>query len=80
MEIVTLIAGQLNATGRMLYWKTNTEANIGEYAIVQNGSGYDLIKIVGIVYTQKSSAGRFSNTAYDNMKEIIKIVNIEEEK
>ena len=79
-EEIFLVAGLLNATGRMLYWKTNINVDIGDYAVVKNGSGYDLIKIVGIVKTLKNSAGRFSNTAYENMKEVIKMINLEEEK
>ena len=79
-DTVTLVAGRINATGKILYWKTNIETNIGDYAVVQNASGYDLIKVVGIVYTPKNATGNFSNTKYENMKEIIKIVNFKEEK
>jgi len=68
---VTLVAGVINATGKMLYWKCDFEINIGDYAIVQNMNGHDLIKVVGLVKTTKNTVGRFSNTNYENMKEVI---------
>lgn len=68
---VTLVAGIINATGKMLYWKCDFEIHIGDYAIVQNMNGHDLIKVVGLVKTTKNTVGRFSNTNYENMKEVI---------
>ncbi len=68
---ITLIAGIINASQKMLYWKTDLEVEIGEYAIVENTSGYDLIKIIGKVETTEYSAGKFSNTKYENMKKIV---------
>ena len=70
-DIVTLIAGTINATGKTLYWKSDREVSIGDYAVVENVSGYDLIKVVGIVMTTKSNVSKFSNTKYENMKNII---------
>lgn len=68
---VTLIAGTINATGKTFYWKSEVETSIGDYAIVKNMNGYDLIKVVGIVTTTKANASKFSNTKYENMKEIV---------
>ena len=50
---VTLVAGVINATGKMLYWKCDFEINIGDYAIVENMNGYDLVEIVGLVETDE---------------------------
>ena len=71
-EQVILIAGMINATGRTLYWKSDREISIGDYAIVENMNGYDLIKVRGILYTTKANANKFSNIKYENMKNIIK--------
>lgn len=68
---VILIAGMINASQRMLYWKSDLEVEIGEYAIVENTNGYDLIKVIGKIETNKNSAGKFSNTKYENMKKIV---------
>lgn len=73
-----LIAGTINATGKTLYWKSNREINVGNYAIVRNMNGYDLIKVVGIVTTTKSNASKFSNTKYENMKEVVQELLIED--
>lgn len=32
---VTLIAGVINTTGKMLFWKDDNEIQIGDYAIVE---------------------------------------------
>ena len=76
-DIVTLIAGTINATGKTLYWKSDREVSIGDYAVVENMSGYDLIKVVGIVMTTKSNASKFSNTKYENMKNVIQVMQKE---
>lgn len=70
-ENVILIAGIINATGTLLYWKSDREISIGDYAIVENKQGYDLIKSVGIIYTTKENASKFSKTKYENMKKVI---------
>lgn len=74
-----LIAGVINATGKMLYWKNknNLSINSGDYAIVENTNGYDLVKVVGIVYTRESQASKFSNTRYENMKSVVKVIKKE---
>lgn len=70
-EEVYLIAGVINVTGQMLFWKDEGRMNIGNYAIVENGNGYDLAKIVGIVLTTKEEASKFSKTKYENIKKTI---------
>ncbi len=70
-ETVILIAGVINATGKLLYWRSDGIINIGDYAIVENMNGYDLIKVIGIIETTKENASRFSNTKYSNMKKVI---------
>ena len=68
---VYLVAGLINATGKVLYWRTKSEIKLGDYAIVENMNGYDLVKVVGIVKTTKKNAIKFSNTKYENMKNVI---------
>ena len=70
-NIIILIAGIINATGTTLYWKSDSEINIGDYAIVENKQGYDLVKVTGILYTTRENAIKFSNTKYENMKKVI---------
>ena len=74
-----LIAGIINASNRILYWKNkdNLSIAIGDYAIVENTNGYDLVKVVGIVYTGENQASKFSNTRYDNMKSVVKVIEKE---
>lgn len=70
-EEVKLVAGIINATGKMCYWKDEIKANIGDYAIVENMNGFDLIRVVGTVTTEKKFAKRFSNTNYEDMKKVL---------
>ena len=67
-----LIAGTINATGKTLYWIDTGYTLIGEYAIVENIKGYDLIKVVGVIDTTKDNVSKFSNTSYKNMKRVIR--------
>ena len=67
-EEVYLIAGVINTTGKVLYWRDEKYMYVGNYAIVENISGYDLVKIIGRVKTTKKEASKFSNTKYENMK------------
>lgn len=69
--IVTLIAGVINATGKMLFWKDDCEMQVGDYAVVENMNGYDLVKVVGTILTTEKEASRFSNTRYENMKKTV---------
>jgi len=70
-ETIYLIAGVINATGKMFYWKDENFITIGNYAIVENMNGYDLVKVVGRVTTTKEEAIKFSNTKYNNMEKTI---------
>lgn len=69
--IVTLVTGVINATETTLCWKSDSEISIGDYAIVENKQGYDLVKVTGILYTTRENAIKFSNTKYENMKKVI---------
>ena len=69
--IVTLIAGVINATGKLLFWKDDCDMQIGDYAVVENMNGYDLVKVVGTILTTEKDASKFSNTKYENMKKTI---------
>ena len=77
---VYLVAGVLNGTTQVLYWKCDISLiyNLGDYAIVENKQGYDLIKIVGAVETEKNKVKLFSHTKYEDMKSIVSIVNKED--
>ena len=77
---VYLVAGVLNGTTQVLYWKCDISLiyNLGDYAIVENKQGYDLIKIVGAVETEKNKVKLFSHTKYEDMKSIVSIVDKED--
>lgn len=66
-ETVYLIAGVINSTGKIMYWKDEKYISVGSYAIVENLNGYDLVKVVGRIATTKSESSKFSNTKYENM-------------
>lgn len=71
-ETVYLVAGLINATNRVLWWKDESKTGkLGDYYVVENMNGYDLVKVVGILATTKREASKFSNTKYENMKKII---------
>lgn len=70
-ETVILIAGVINATGKTLYWRSDRIISIGDYAVVENMNGYDLIKVIGTTETTKEYASKFSNTKYSNMKKVV---------
>lgn len=76
MEAVFLFAGQINATGRILYWKSESNMTIGDFAIVENMNGYDLIKVIGKILTTKESAKNFSNTEYEKMKKVVQKIEL----
>ena len=69
---VILMACKINATGKVLFWKIEKEqvAEIGDYAIVENIEGYDLVQIMGYVLTKRELTRYISNTKYENMKEV----------
>jgi hypothetical protein len=70
---VKIVAGQINRENTPVrYWKSeNVPLQIGGYAIVENANGYDLIKVVGYVYTTLDKVKLFSNTRYENMKNVV---------
>lgn len=53
--MIKIIAGRLNNMNKSNYWLINDEmvAHIGDYAIVENMNGYDLVEIVGFVETDE---------------------------
>lgn len=73
---IYLIAGIINATGQVLYWKDTKYIDVGDYALVENMNGYDLIKVIGRIRTTKKEASKFSKTKYENMKKTIKAINL----
>lgn len=67
-----LIAGVINSMPNIVYfWLCNKvdSFKIGDYAIVENLSSYDLVKIAGIVWTNE-----------DNLKSITKVKDLEKMK
>lgn len=68
-----LIAGVINSMPNTVYfWLGNKNMDsfkIGDYAIVENLSSYDLVKIAGIVWTNE-----------DNLKSITKVKDLEKMK
>lgn len=76
-NVVALIAGRKNGEVETLYWKYKQsigDPRIGDYAIVENMNGFDLINIAGVVYTTEEKASYFSKTKYCNMKSAIKFI------
>ena len=49
--------------------KAYATGTVGDYAIVENTNGYDLIKVVGVVVTKEDLVDKFSKTKYERMKE-----------
>ena len=79
-EKVDLIAGRLNnRNGETLYWKLGKmmSCKLGDFAVVENANGYDLVEICGFI-TTKSKASYFSRTKYENMKSVIMIIEKEQ--
>ena len=67
-EKVDLIAGRLNnRNGETLYWKLEKmmSCKLGDFAVVENANGYDLVEICGFITTTKSKASYFSRTKYE---------------
>ena len=80
-EKVDLIAGRLNnRNGETLYWKLEKmmSCKLGDFAVVENANGYDLVEICGFITTTKSKASYFSRTKYENMKSVIMIIEREQ--
>ncbi len=80
-ETVDLIAGRLNnRNGETLYWKLEKmmSCKLGDFAVVENANGYDLVEICGFITTTRSKASYFSKTKYENMKSVIMIIEKEQ--
>lgn len=80
-EMVDLIAGRLNnRNGETLYWKLEKmmSCKLGDFAVVENANGYDLVEICGFITTTRSKASYFSKTKYENMKSVIMIIEKEQ--
>ena len=80
MNEVVLLAGKINSTTIVNFWKVEAIPliDVGNYAIVENKQGYDLVEIVGFLDVNKNNARLFSNTNYENMKKVIKFIRKEE--
>lgn len=81
MEDVCLMAGKLNTSQMVRYWKVEKEIVIdiarGDYAIVENQNGFDLVEIIGIINVDRKNVHLISNTKYENMKKIKMIIEKE---
>lgn len=80
-EVVNLIAGRLNnRNGETLYWKLEKmmSCKLGDFAVVENANGYDLVEICGFITTTRTKASYFSRTKYENMKSVMMIIEKEQ--
>lgn len=75
-----LIIGKLNNDKIGRYWKMeqNLYFNVGDYAIVENLNGYDLVKVIGLVETDEENVKKIIGLDI-NKKVIRKIPNYEVE-
>lgn len=75
-----LIIGKLNNDKIGRYWKMEQDLyfNIGDYAIVENLNGYDLVKVVGLVETDEENVKKIIGLDI-NKKAIRKIPSYEVE-
>lgn len=78
LDTITIIAGRLNNACTTFYWQIDEDMSysIGDYAIVENMQGYDLVKIVGIVETTKDYARFITNSK--TLKKVVQIIDKEE--
>lgn len=76
-ETVRLIAGRLNSCCQTYYWllEEDEKLSLGDYAIVENLNDYDLVKIVGVVETNKKYLKKLTNQ--NICKKVVNIVNRE---
>lgn len=52
--MIKIIAGRLNGLITSNYWLENgTNATVGDYAIVENKKGYDLVEVTGVLETDE---------------------------
>ena len=78
-----LIAGVINSVPNTVYfWLGNKNMDsfkIGDYAIVENLSSYDLVKIAGIVWTNENNLKSITKVKdLEKMKKVIKYIPKEE--
>lgn len=78
-----LIAGVINSMPNTVYfWLGNKNMDsfkIGDYAIVENLSSYDLVKIAGIVWTNEYNLKSITKVKdLAKMKKVIKYIPKEE--
>ena len=52
--MIKVVAGRLNNLGKSNYWLENDKkVNVGDYAIVENMNGYDLVEVTGVLETDE---------------------------
>lgn len=77
-EYKIIIIGKLNQNEKCNYWLCELELkedDIGDYAIVENKTDYDIVKIIGITKTKKEF---LKNMSYgEPYKKVIKIIKKE---
>ena len=82
MKNLYLIAGVINSMPNAVYfWLGNKNMDsfkIGDYAIVENLSSYDLVKIAGIVFTNEDNLKTITKNNLAKMKRVIKYIPKEE--
>lgn len=78
MMNIYLIAGKLNAVPDQCYFWLGTKSTdcfkINDYAIVENKQSYDLVKIVGIVWTDEANLKTISKNSLKKMKKVIRYI------
>ena len=53
-----IIAGKHNGNGTVYFWRLSDETigkdnvQVGDYAVVENKSDYDMVKVIGILSTE----------------------------
>ena len=82
MMNICLIAGVINAVPDQCYFWLGTKSTdcfkIDDYAIVENKQGYDLVKIVGIVWTNEDNLKIITRNNLSKMKKVIRYISREE--
>lgn len=75
MEDIQLIAGKVNKVdSQILYWLNDFPIRIGDFAIVENRNSFDLVEVIGVVFTHKNKVGNFSKTQFDSMKKVVRVI------
>lgn len=69
---IKLLAGKHNKTNQVFYWELNENAKIGDYAIVENGTDYSMVKVIGILETSMKYQHHITKT--NELKKVIKII------